>query len=82
VRTETTRPPDCRRAQKRRGLGRKLVARAGQLVPEMERKFSGGWNDSESEVAALQELRVMELGGFEPPTSWVRCKLTKSGQLL
>ena len=32
----------------------------------------------ESEAAHLQGLSSMELGGFEPPTSWVRSKVTKS----
>jgi hypothetical protein len=28
----------------------------------------------------VQGVLRMELGGFEPPTSWVRSKLTKSGR--
>jgi hypothetical protein len=35
-----------------------------------------------AEAPDVQELQAMELAGLEPATSWVRCKLTKSGKLL
>jgi hypothetical protein len=35
---------------------------------------------SKREVADVQALPEMELGGFEPPTSWVRCtKVSERG---
>lgn len=45
------------------------------LVPEMEREFSCGWNGLRKRKRPhVQATPPMELGVFEPPTSWVRCR--------
>ena len=36
---------------------------------------------SETEAAHVQPLPAMELGGFEPPTSWVRSRLTNQSEI-
>jgi hypothetical protein len=45
-------------------------------VPEWSAFLAAVEMALKSEVAALQELQPMELGGFEPPTSWVRSAST------
>jgi hypothetical protein len=50
-------------------------------VPEIGADFGVGWKALESEVCDVQGLQEMELGGFEPPTSWVRFRLLVAEEL-
>jgi hypothetical protein len=50
-------------------LGRSQGVRAGQPLPEMCAAVRAAFKIGAPDVQALP---AMELGGFEPPTSWVR----------
>jgi hypothetical protein len=43
-----------------------------QFLPDRERHLRSGQTVAETRSCDVQGLSAMELGGFEPPTSWVR----------
>jgi hypothetical protein len=62
--------------QRERNLGRSCHSRMygaeGQSLPESGAGAWVGLSGCRDPILHAQPLRSMQLGGFEPPTSWVR----------